>query len=374
MHSDHPSAIKRLCFYLVACVGVPLCLLALIEGGSSLVLFIRGWRHSTEAVSKTDLWLTFHPTSGSVPRPNVFAKDLWGPGVHLRTNAQGFRNQQDFTPSIPAGRRRFICSGDSYTQGSRVADHDTWCARLGSSDSALETANLGVGGYGFDQAYFRYRTQGEALQYDLHLFAFITDDLYRMRKSWEWSWQKRAVQWTGGELQVSERVSCLLCARASLRALAVNLGELRSLALLDLVGRKLRLGRPLNREREIGELADAIIDDLAARAVARNSRLALVHLPTIEDYTYEHSLRWRDRLRAIAARNGVAYIDLIEDFRRIPRDSVSGLFFRPQIDPGEHYAAPGHAWVAQRLNRRLRDDGLWPGVASAPTRLRTGGP
>src|SRR5687768_1540014 len=230
MHSDRRSAIKRLCFYLVACVGVPLCILALIEGGSSLVMFIRGWRHSTEALSKTD---------------------LWGPGVHLRANAQGFRNQQEFTPSIPAGRRRFICSGDSYTQGSRVADHDTWCARLGSADSALETANLGVGGYGFDQAYFRYRTQGEALQYDLHLFAFITDDLYRMRKSWEWSWQKRAVQWTGGELHVPERVSCLLCARASLRALAVNLGELRSLALLDLVGRKLRLGRPLNREREI---------------------------------------------------------------------------------------------------------------------------
>ena len=374
MHSDHRSAIKRVCFYLVACVGVPLLILALIEGGSSLMLFVRGWRHSTAALSKKDRWMTFDPAAGSVLRPNVFAKDLFGPGLDLRTNAQGFRNRQDFTPSIPAGRRRFICSGDSYTLGHRVGDPEPWCALLGSFDSTLETPNLGVGGYGFDQAYFRYRTQGEALEYDLHLFAFITADLYRMRQSWEWAWQKRPVQSNGGELRVTERVSCLICARPSLRALAVSLSDLRSVALLDLLGRRLHLGRPLNREREIGELADAIIVDLASRATARNSRLVLVHLPTIADYTHDHSLPWRDRIREIAARNGVTYIDLIEDFRRVPRDSVSSMFIPLQIDPGEHYAAPGHAWVAQQLHRRLRDAGLWSGVASPPKHLKTGGP
>ena len=89
MHSDHRSAIKRVCFYLVACIGVPLFIVALIEGGSSLVLFARGWRHSTAALSKTDRWMTFDPAAGSVLRPNVFAKDVFGPGVDLRTNAQG---------------------------------------------------------------------------------------------------------------------------------------------------------------------------------------------------------------------------------------------------------------------------------------------
>jgi hypothetical protein len=88
MHSDHRSAIKRVCFYLVACIGVPLFIVALIEGGSSLVLFARGWRHSTAALSKTDRWMTFDPAAGSVLRPNVFAKDVFGPGVDLRTNAQ----------------------------------------------------------------------------------------------------------------------------------------------------------------------------------------------------------------------------------------------------------------------------------------------
>jgi hypothetical protein len=44
-------------------------------------------------------------------------------------------------------------------------------------------------------------------------------------------------------------------------------------------------------------LADAIIVDLASRAADRNSRLALVHLPTIADCTHDHSLPWRDRIR-----------------------------------------------------------------------------
>ena len=41
----------------------------------------------------------------------------------------------------------------------------------------------------------------------------------------------------GRRAPVTERVSCLLCTHPSVRALAVTLSELRSVALLDLVGR-----------------------------------------------------------------------------------------------------------------------------------------
>ena len=106
----------------------------------------------------------------------------------------------------------------------------------------------------------------------------------------------------------------------------------------------------------------------AIKGSAFTSLRASVCHSSARNYTHDRSLPWRDRLREIAARNGVPYLDLIEDVRRVPRDSVSSMFLPLQIDPGEHYAAPGHAWVAQQLHRRrLRDEGLWSGVASPPT-------
>ncbi len=316
-------------------------------------MFVRAVRRDAAAAKERSSWLTHHPQIGIVPRPHAYEPDLYGPGVYLRTNAQGFRNRQDFSPSVAPGRLRLICSGDSYTFGRGVANDQTWCELLSAIDPALETANLGMSGYGFDTAYLRYRHQGDPLDHDIHLFAFITDDLYRMRERWRWSWEKPVLTVRDGKLILPDRIPCAACAHPYLAALLVSISELRTTELLRVIGRRLGLGAPVDVEREIAELTGHIVSDLAGAAAAKHGTLALVHLPVIQDYGADNARRWRERLSEIAAREGATYVDLIAPFRHLPADSVSTMFLPKYIDRGRHYTAAGHAWVADRLYRAL---------------------
>src|SRR5262249_22686948 len=124
----------------------------------------------------------YDPELGWVNVPNVFIPSLYGPGVSLRTNAQGFRNDEPVASSIPPGRVRIVCSGDSFTLGYGVSNAQAWCNRLATIDRRIEAINMGQGGYGADQAYLWYRRDGLKIDQDVQIFAFITDDFARMRR------------------------------------------------------------------------------------------------------------------------------------------------------------------------------------------------
>jgi hypothetical protein len=276
--------------------------------------------------------------------------DMFGPGVYLRTNGQGFRGDRNVTTEVPPGRVRLLCSGDSYTLGQEVSDHEVWCERLRALDPRLETVNLGVSGYGWDQAYLRYKHQGMSLQHDVHLFAFITSDLYRMRRShWRWPWQRPLLSLRDGEL-VANDPSCASCGGPLAIAIAHALGQLRSVELLAGAGRRLGVGQPVQRHAEVAELAEHIVRELSAGPI-----LLLVHLPVIQDVSEDGARFWRDYLRDLAAQEGADYIDLIEPLRKLPGDSIPILFLPAEADPGRHYTAAGHEWVSRQLYARLED-------------------
>lgn len=62
-------------------------------------------------------------------------------------------------------RRRVVAIGGSFVQGAEVEADETWAWFLGQS-LGDEIANLGVAGYGVDQAYLRLRRDGLALEPD----------------------------------------------------------------------------------------------------------------------------------------------------------------------------------------------------------------
>jgi hypothetical protein len=64
------------------------------------------------------------------------------------------------------GRRRVVAVGCSFTLGAEVGAKDTWAAQLERLAPDLEIANLGVGGYGLDQALMRLRRDGLSLEPD----------------------------------------------------------------------------------------------------------------------------------------------------------------------------------------------------------------
>src|SRR3954469_15906737 len=91
---------------------LPFAVLAFLEGGASWLLFIRTLRHKDIAEeSHTD------PDTlvGWINRPSFAAPDLYAKGVGSHFNRQRVRGSVDLTPEPAAGKRRLVCSGDSFT-------------------------------------------------------------------------------------------------------------------------------------------------------------------------------------------------------------------------------------------------------------------
>jgi hypothetical protein len=95
------------------------------------------------------------------------------------------------------------------------------------------------------------------------------------------------------------------------------------------------------------QVADRLLKDLASLNRAKKSKLVVVLLPTRADWTGNESDRWRRWLAAGATRDGYLFVDLVDDFLRLRRDSVDLLFLGPGIF--SHYSETGHEWAAERL-------------------------
>ncbi|MSR64103.1 MAG: hypothetical protein EXS08_16915 [Planctomycetes bacterium] len=102
----------------------------------------------------------FDPELGWCPRPGqdlgLYVHD-WA-GCRLQLGALAHEK----TPGV----RRVVALGCSFTQGAEVAGAETWSALLDARHADLEVANLGVAGYGNDQALLRFRRDGAKLEPD----------------------------------------------------------------------------------------------------------------------------------------------------------------------------------------------------------------
>jgi hypothetical protein len=105
---------------------------------------------------------------------------MYGEGTVFTTNAQGFRGRENVDRAVPAGRYRVIALGDSFTMGYGVDDESSYAARMRAFCPALQTVNMGQGGYGVDQDYLWYKRDGAKLDAQVLLFAVIAQDFYRM--------------------------------------------------------------------------------------------------------------------------------------------------------------------------------------------------
>lgn len=87
------------------------------------------------------------------------------PDGQYEANAQGARAPASrfYASTPPHGTVRMVTVGDSFTHGDGVSNSETWEARLEEARADLEVVNLGVGGYGTDQAFLRWRRDGRGL-------------------------------------------------------------------------------------------------------------------------------------------------------------------------------------------------------------------
>lgn len=298
---------------------------------------------------------------GWVNLPGISIPDMYGPGLSLTTNARGFRGA-DVSEAVPAGKRRVICSGDSFTLGYGVGDGATWPARLETLDAGLETVNMGQGGYGVDQSYLWYLRDGEKLAHDAHVHAFIFTDLERMRSADFLGYRKPVVSAGPSGIAAEKAPPPSGDYRMPwLTQKLVVLHRLRTVRALEALCRRYFLSVD---DAPTRALAVRLFEDLDARAKARGARFAAVYLPTEMDLEPTRLDGLRAYLRAELARRGVVFIDLTPDFRALPSERLEKLYLTgedsPFVGADGHYSEAGNALVARLLLEKLRDADVLP--------------
>ncbi len=132
-----------------------------------------------QQITSSDLWgiVRSDPLVGYVPQENSASTNGW-----WRTNNVGARYDKDLAAGTGSGTpvRRSLFFGESFTQGSRLPQEDTWVYKLDGLDPDREAVNFGVDGYGMAQSLLRYLVVADRVPHDVVAFVFLpTADLWR---------------------------------------------------------------------------------------------------------------------------------------------------------------------------------------------------
>jgi len=328
------------------------------------------------------------PELGWTLRPDVVglrSDEPWQ--ADLRTNTLGFRDDEHAVKA--AGVTRVAVLGDSFVFGSGVRQDETLtrqlAARLGPS---FEVVNLGVPGYGTDQALLTLRRWGPRLSPDVVLAGFFWNDvmenasgeIYGMRKP-------RFILENGDEKGDKNRALTLVppgespghSAFARLDAVLEGRSHFWSLSrrafgrtesgskpeerpvMLDL---SLRAAPPPSRTAEF-ELTWALLEAVAREARALGAVPLVFTVPPkflVDDVVKEKVRRVYGldgealdpdgffRVKEACARRNVPVVDLLPPFRIA---TVAGeVLFPPAA--GIHWSAAGHALAARVLSDRFQ--------------------
>jgi hypothetical protein len=115
------------------------------------------------------------PLLGYVPLEDAVSANGW-----WQSNNIGARARQPTSTQPAEGVTRILVFGESFTQGSRVRQEETWPYYLDVSRQDVEVVNLAVDGYSMAQSYLRYLEMRERIGHDIVILMFVPAvDLWR---------------------------------------------------------------------------------------------------------------------------------------------------------------------------------------------------
>ncbi|MBM4384564.1 MAG: hypothetical protein FJ091_14510 [Deltaproteobacteria bacterium] len=337
--------------------------LALLEGAASWTYAIAKTREQLAAGKRPEhRHAQYDATLGWVNTPGAFVRDAYGPGKHFTVNAQGFRARDDYTREVPAGRKRVLFAVDSFTMGFGVGDDDTYPAQIERLEPRIQSANLGMGAYGVDQAWLSLRSEPARIDKHLIVLAFIAHDFRRMELDFYMAPKPRLALKDGAlEIEnapVPER-SAKEDARFALREFFtwLDLGKLFGRAARALAPERPDAAPSIDTDdAAFPPLARAMFAELAAQSARDGVPVVLAFIPTRDELRRgEHVIRdWTQRE---AAKAWLASFDATSAFARA--EDLEALY----LEDG-HPSEVGNALLAAEMLPVLRD-----ALALAPPEL-----
>ncbi len=341
---------------------VTFLVLCTLEGLCSFGLLVKGLLTTSSRPLAERSHTRYDGELGWVNVPGTSVADMYGPGIGLHINAQGFRGSRDVPSVCPPGRVRVVCSGDSFTLGYGVADNDTWVSLLGEQDPRIETVNMGQGGYGVDQAYLWYRREREKFAHQAHLLAIIATDFDRMRGKDFHGYGKPRLALVNGKLQVEG--TPVPQRGFYVPWLTQNAALFEEVKLFRVVGGLARRIAPARGsdeydDQQMRSVAAAMLEELGDLHRRQGTTLVLTYLPVQRDLESRKKLPWREFLHEQAARLSVPLVDMTDELSKLPAGEIDALIIQEDLlgypQASGHYTKRGNEVVANRLYRRLME-------------------
>jgi hypothetical protein len=232
-------------------------------------------------------------------------------GVRISTNSAHMRGKREY-PVERTGETRIVVVGDSFTFGQCVEDAGTFPAVMEQILPNTEVLNLGVMGYGQDQALLRMRRDGFRYSPDIVVFGFHSSDMRRNLVSFR-GYGKPRFRMTESGLQL-ENVPVPRPEEYE-RWWPPRLWNFVRI-FLD----SLESGSP-EQKAHIRDLSRAIVHQMALEAEAQGVKFVLVHLPSRRTLETKgiHGWSWMERLCTKEKPTDFLCVSPVQRFREIVR-------------------------------------------------------
>lgn len=335
--------------------------LVILEGASSITLnlFNTVYAYRNFGIAEGSSTETqFDRDLGWANKPSVVVRDKYGAGKPLTINSQGFRQMEEVPREKREGMKRVVIVGDSFVFGSENGDLDTIPAHLNELLTNAECINLGVPGYGIDQAYLNYLKNGSPLDPDVLLYCVLPADFERAsRERFRSGYNKPLIKVRGNKLQITNvPVPPPLPERSSLftKKDAV-IWYIRKMSITELMKKTMRaLGMNASPELRGVDYGMNIMPYLLGDLKSRNPsvQVVVVSLPMQFDYSQGKlsgdAKSFNARLANICQNAEVEFYDISDVFLPFSDTELKRYFHADW-----HYNELGVRLIAEEMSRRI---------------------
>ena len=340
--------------------------------------------------------IQYHPTIGHLFVPNLNARIPSVDGAYyVRTNAQGFRADVDFTSQRSDGPR-IVFLGDSFTAGDGVENAQRFTDQVGQALGA-QVYNFAVSGTGTDQQLLIYEQFAANVEADLIVFCVNVGNIDRNKRS-----HRESVDRTSGKrVMVPKPYFALHNGALTLKHQPVpterplvperdseagstlkriyNLPQMEPVRQLyrnsGLRGRLKRSSTPYSDYADPTSNGWQLMQAILGRFInaAKPTPVLIVPVPTYRYFLDGAEPVYQARFDALAdPTSGVHVMDITTPILNLPQADINGLMLP---NDKHHLSVQGHQRIAEMLSDGIQKRDLLPKPTAQPpkptSKLRT---
>lgn len=302
-------------------------------------------RHQETQMDVIHRFDLYHPTRGWAVRPDVTGMPVFE-NCTLNTNSRGIRGESEYAYEKPAGKKRILVLGDSFTFGEEVNDTETYAYYLQQLLPGTEVINFGVHGYGHDQMLLYLREEGVKYRPDIVLLGFIDDDMYRNMVGFR-DYAKPSFKMVNGQLALLNSP-----VTSPDDMLKQEFFRLKFVDVLTMLHQKI-LWKSGANAKKMEDLTAAILDEIAATSGEIGATPVFVYLPDEMD---DRALPGQKYLLDYCQERQFFCTSVLPNFQEYIRQSGDRNFRLA----GGHWKPVGHQLAAQGIANYLEQNLLAP--------------